>query len=218
MNSRATRRLIWVPVIHTQADLGNMSESVKNLYIRRMGGEKWARHIKTIHEMWQRIRREVEGLDLDYRTVRLYQDGLPDCGHEAQIVASLAKAGSHNHRLLLKLTKRGARITGTESPQLLLEEYELARRLLIGAGSHQRPRPAPHRVQQDRHMLDMRDRYIAERINKTLKPGETGVIFLGMLHSLTGRLASDIEVTRMAAHLGSPRMGEAPAHYPKRQT
>jgi signal transduction histidine kinase len=64
--------------------------------------------------------------------VRLYQDGLPVCGREEEIVRDLAGSGSQNHQILLELIARGARLTGSESPSLLLEEYELARQLLVG--------------------------------------------------------------------------------------
>ena len=36
--------------------------------------------------------------------------------------------------------------------------------------------------------------YIAERIDATLKAGETGIIFLGILHKIEGRLPEDIHV------------------------
>jgi len=45
-------------------------------------------------------------------------------------------------------------------------------------------------------VLEKRDRYIAAQIARTLDPGETGLIFLGMLHSLVGRLPRDIEILR----------------------
>ena len=35
---------------------------------------------------------------------------------------------------------------------------------------------------------------MAQRINETLKSGETGILFLGMLHSLEGYLHPDVKV------------------------
>jgi hypothetical protein len=43
-------------------------------------------------------------------------------------------------------------------------------------------------------LLKKRDRFIARRINSTLRPGETGILFLGMLHSLAALLDEDIRV------------------------
>jgi hypothetical protein len=43
-------------------------------------------------------------------------------------------------------------------------------------------------------LLKKRDRYIAGRINTTLGKGETGILFLGMFHSLQGLLDRNIRV------------------------
>ena len=126
-----TRRLIWVPIIHTQADLGSLSDSVRQLYVRRIGQAKWDQHIQAVYEVWAAIRETIEDMDLDYGQVRLYQDGLPWCGHEIEIVTDLARAGSQNHQFLVHLMNQGARLLGTESPELLIEEYELARQVVV---------------------------------------------------------------------------------------
>jgi hypothetical protein len=43
MKNCAARQLLWVPVVQTEADLGNMSESVKRLFVQKMGHAKWGR-------------------------------------------------------------------------------------------------------------------------------------------------------------------------------
>ncbi len=45
-----------------------------------------------------------------------------------EIVSELSASGSRNHRLLMHLMDKGAMIMGTESPELLMEEYELAKK------------------------------------------------------------------------------------------
>jgi hypothetical protein len=76
---------------------------------------------------------------------------------------------------------------GTEDPELLMKEYELAREAAAG-------RNDPRRAAACRRLLELRDRYIAERINETLPPQRTGVLFLGALHHAEPFLASDIRV------------------------
>jgi len=196
MPRKVRRRLIWIPIIHTEADLGNMAESVRNLYVRKMGRAKWAKHVADIDRIWREIRAKIDKMHLDYAKVRLYQDGLPVCGHEEQIVRDLARAGSQNHQLLADLMEQGATIMGTESPDLLLEEYNLARETLVASDRRESPEAAARRGALSKTILEKRDRYIGARIAETLQPGETGVIFLGMLHSLAGRLPPDIEVVR----------------------
>lgn len=199
----ARRKLIWVPVIHTQADLGSMSESVRQFYIAKMGRANWMQRSKSIDSLWFRIRQNIDLLALDYSKVRLYQDGLPCSGLETAIVNELAKAGSINHRILLDLMKKGATLTGTESVELLLEEYEVARKVLVSLGSGHEKTLNQNQKECDRLLLNKRDVFIADRIGATLQPGETGLIFLGMLHSLEGRLAPDIGLTRLGSFLES---------------
>jgi hypothetical protein len=194
MLSKFTRQLIWVPVIHTQADLGSVSESVRQLYTRRIGRQKWKEHIRAVDRTWKGIREKIERLGLDIGKVRLYQDGLPTCGREEEIVRGLAQAGSQNHQILLDLVEKGAKLTGTESSELLMEEYRLARQALTLLDRGETDRLTMLQGEASRIILQKRDSYIAERINGTLQIGETGLIFLGMLHSLGGLLPPDIRV------------------------
>lgn len=127
--------------------------------------------------------------------MRLYQDGLPQCGRETEIVTELAAAGSPNHGLLLALMKRGATLMGTEDPDLLLEEYRLVQRVLAAKKPEEVARIEAHEATRSRALLARRDAHIAKRINQSLQPGETGILFLGMLHSLQPLLAKDIAVT-----------------------
>lgn len=194
MKTSPKRKLIWVPVIHSEADLGSASGPVKGLYVRLTGRSGWNNHVKKIDRIWQAVRKEIQALNLDYAKVRLYQDGLPDCGHEERIVRDLAKAGSQNHQILVELMEKGAQITGTESPELVLEEYELTRQVLVSMEAGRPDALGEHQLELSRLILEKRDRYIGARIGKTLEAGETGIIFLGLLHSLEGRLPPDIEV------------------------
>jgi hypothetical protein len=134
--------------------------------------------------------------------VRLYQDGLPVCGHERAIVSELAGAGSRNHRLLLELETRGATLMGTESPELLVEEYQLATAAFAPAAAVRK-----NLLQQKLRdtLLEKRDRFIADRINRTLNTGESGILFLGMLHEAAKYLDPDINVV---TPLGMPRVGQ----------
>ena len=43
-------------------------------------------------------------------------------------------------------------------------------------------------------LLQKRDQFIAARINHTLGAGETGILFIGLLHSIERHLAKDINV------------------------
>jgi hypothetical protein len=185
------RRLIWVPIIHTPEDMGKLRAAVRDRHIGRAGRAGWDAHVRAVGEFWREVRKRVERLGVAPTKIRLYQDALPVCGFEEQIVRELAGGGGANHRLLADLMARGAALTGTESPHLLVQEYELNRRALAG------PPPGGDLAEESRALLEARDLFIADRIAQTLRAGETGLIFLGMAHSLEGRLPPDIPVERL---------------------
>lgn len=203
MLEKMARQLIQIPIIHTQADLGSISDSVRQLYVRTVGRNEWERRVKVVDEMWICIREEIERLHLPYGKVRLYQDGLPNCGREQEMASELAQAGSENYRIVMELMGKGAELTGTESPELLMREYEFAKEVVNSLGSGKTKDLAQRQRELSGLMLEKRDRYIADRIDKTLRVGEIGLIFLGMLHSLADYLPADIQV-RFLSHKFHP--------------
>lgn len=199
MNKRSSsgdleRRLIYFPIVHTQADMGRFGESIDRVTLQKFGRKVWRRKANLIDKMWTEIEVVIDGLALSYERVRLYQDGLPACGREAEIVKELAKAGSRNHKLLLSLMERGATIMGTESSELLIQEYELFKQILGARNTLKGTRMDVRQKTLSDSLLKGRDQHIADRINKTLRSGETGILFLGMLHSVENKLDNDIRV------------------------
>lgn len=195
---RPSRRLICIPIIHSQTDLGSLAASIRHLYVRRKGQSEWNRHTRRVADAWMKIRKALAGAKLANDQVKVYQDGLPNCGHELQIVKDLAEAGSPNHEIVLELVEKGATLVGTESPELLMEEYNLAQQTLADLSASPDGAPTDRRQEQSALLLEKRDRYIAARVNETLQPGETGVIFLGMLHALERHLPPDIQVRKQS--------------------
>jgi hypothetical protein len=185
-------RLFYYPILHAQADLGSLGVSVQRAAVRKLGKLAWNRNVQLVDQLWLRIEREIETLALPCERMRLYQDGLADCGREKEIVAEMAKTGSPNHRLLLRLIERGAVVMGAESPELLIKECQLAKQSIAALRLPQRRNESQEKLR--RTLLRQRDAYIAQRINDTLRGGEIGILFLGMLHSLENRLDPDIQV------------------------
>jgi len=188
------RTLIYIPIIHTQADMGALSEPIQRLKVKRLGRRGWERNVSLVDKLWDQIEQAIESLVLPYERVRLYQDGLPVCGREVEIVTELARAGSRNHRLLLRLREKNATIMGTESSELLVEEYQLVKEAFASGTPQVATRGEARRKALRDSLLKRRDQYIARRVNGTLRTGETGLIFLGMLHSLGPWLDKDIRV------------------------
>jgi hypothetical protein len=194
-SDESARRLIHIPIIHSQAEMGSLSPTIRAMTVRRLGAQGWKRNVNLIEGIWRQIEQAIEGWRLPYPKVRLYQDGLPVCGRELEITSELAKAGSRNHQLLLRLKERGAMLMGTESAELLVQDYKLIKQTLGASDPGRAPRLEARQQERSQFLLKRRDEAIAERINRTLCAGEIGLLFLGMLHSLEGRLAEDIHVT-----------------------
>jgi len=183
------RWLILIPIVHTEVDLGSHLARVKSA---QFGRESWHEHLRAIEELWTKLRERVLALPMDHGVVRLYQDGLPASGSEMEIVEELARRGSRNHRLLLDLVGKGAVLMGTEDPSLLLEEWERLQGESLG-----RPGPGSGEGGSYDELLARRDEYIAGIIAHTLRPGEVGRLFIGMLHRLVETLPADIEVQHL---------------------
>jgi len=188
-----SRRLIYFPILHTQEDMGALKESVARANLEKVGRAGLSRKTAAIDKIWTEIEAAIEALALSFDRVRLYQDGLPVCGREAEIVTELAQAGSRNHQLLLRLMAQGAVLMGTESGDLLVQEYQLARQSLTSRPPRAAGVAASRRALGET-LLKRRDQFMARRINDTLKSGETGILFLGMLHSLERHLDPDVMV------------------------
>jgi hypothetical protein len=103
---------------------------------------------------------------------------------------------------------RGATIMGTESLELLMEEYALVKRIWDIPDLLKRSRVEASQKASFDSLLKRRDQFIARRINDTLNPGETGILFLGMLHSVGDKLGGDIRVIYLLKQLFSDRRGK----------
>ena len=188
------RRLIYVPIIHTEVDMGSLVESLKKEYIKKYGTHKWEQHLKKINDLWTGIEERLNQRNLCYDHVRVYQDGLPVCGKELQIVRDIANSGGRNHQLLLKLIRKGATLMGTEDPTLLIKEYQLIKDATLRKSTGKDTNGRTNYTAE-------RDAFIANRIDETLMDGEIGILFLGMLHKVDEKLPSDIVVDYLIYHL-----------------
>ena len=187
------REIIYIPIVHSEVDLGSVSEELKREYIKICGEERWLEHTRIIEGLWERVRREVLSLPLDYNRVKVYQDGLPKCGKELELVKKLAFEGSKNYELILDLVKRGAKLIGTEDPELLLEEYKRMKEgLLRNLASSKASNP---KLPTYDEITLKRDRYIARRIDETLVEGETGLLFMGVIHRTPEMLPPDLKIS-----------------------
>ncbi len=191
----ASRTLLHIPIVHSQSDMGTLSESFRKITLQKLGARVWHQKVNLVDRFWTMVEDALNSLSIVYEQTRLYQDGVPVCGKELDIVKELAKKGSLNHQLLVRLIEKGATIMGTESPDLLIEEYQLTHLILESGDLKEAIRMEDKQKAASNLLLTKRDAFIAARIDHTLSSGETGILFLGMLHNIAGLLPADITIS-----------------------
>lgn len=187
------RRLLYVPIIHDDADMGSSGAALARSTARLVGEGLWAIHRQTVEKFWQGVSAYL--MSLDPRPLRLYQDGLPADGELGKrIVEEAARRGSKNYQLLLELLQRGAELRKAEDPRLLLEEREIIVHALSGG-----PVTAQRWAREQVRLTEARDVAIAQAIDSTLKEKEIGVLLIGAAHDVRQHLAPDISVETVMA-------------------
>lgn len=185
------RRLLYVPIIHTDPDLGSLAEGIEAQAKLVVGASRWQKHKETVHLYWQQI--AACCAQVPASGLKIFQDGLPIDGPAGEnLVKDLANQGSVNHEIIAHLLERGAELVDTEDPTLLKEEYTLTRELMQSKSNKDGPQALSlYRWRKDR-LLKARDIYISRRINARLVEGETGICFLGAYHRIFPYVAKDI--------------------------
>lgn len=196
------RTLYIVPIVHSLVDLGKLAPRVVKAKAKLLPGFDSQSTELSVSEFWRGLRSAIESWNVDFGQLMLFQDALPSApreqpGIERLIVQSLAEQGSQNHQILLWLVDQGAELVGTESIELLMEEYRLALASLEDDAIDSASDAAAESSQlpQAIELLRKRDRYIATRIDYVLDEATIGVLFLGLMHSVEPWLADDIEVS-----------------------
>ena len=178
------RKLLYVPIIHSESDLGSLGPAIDRKTASLCGERRWAEHKETVSRFWQSVAEYL--LSLDIAGLKIYQDGLVADGKLGmRVIEEAARRDSRNHQVILDLIKKGAEIHKTEDASLLIQEYENISRL-----------DPTSRGQRDR-LTEERDSFVARTINETLKDGETAILFMGAYHSVLPRLARDIVVEQV---------------------
>lgn len=185
------RKLLYIPIIHDQSDMGSLGSVLEKASSSYLGERRWARHKETVATFW----RAIEGFlsSVDAKALNIYQDGLAAEGELGRrVVEEAARRGSKNHLVLLDLIARGAELRNSEDIRLLLEEGQ---HLLEATQEGPETTEVFDKIEYQRRkeqLTEQRDRFIADRINQTLREGETGVLFMGADHDVLRHLPEDI--------------------------
>jgi hypothetical protein len=172
--SLMNRRLMVVPVIHSQEDYG--SKVVLPPYERNRAMRFW--DLTTSYFL---------NAELNFNKLRVYQDSLAFLKEapESKInkitndMITEDLPDSPNYNLLRSLREKGAKITATEEIYLAeqaKEAYLSENGFLIMA------------------LVEIRDKAIAKRISSTLGKDELGLLFIGYQHAVAKFLPEDMEI------------------------
>ena len=187
------RKLIYVPVIHVESDLGSIASEIDKKSAEVCGKERWEKHKQTVVTFWD----VIEGFfrKLDAGNLKIYQDGLMAGGDLGRrIVEEGANRGSRNYQIVLDLMKRGAEIRKTEDVELLKEELNQILRIAQNSSAWEKTVAHIGKEVDRKTLLEKRDRFIAKTINETLTGEESGVLFIGAFHDVVPKLSEDIKV------------------------
>ena len=189
------RKLLYIPMIHVDSDLGSVAPSINRRSVEICGKERWLKHKEIVMAYWERIRDYFKRMD-SYGLV-IYQDGLMadgELGH--RIIEEGAERGSPNHQIVLDLITRGAKIRKTEDVDLLKREFDRILKLAAADDPPDGQMPIQHKREGELLMAE-RDQFIVKTIHQTLKEGERGVLFIGAFHNVLAELKDDIEVIEL---------------------
>jgi len=185
------RKLFYVPIIHTSADMGSVAAQVEEKGRAMSGDEAWNRHKQTVAGFWEAIARYFDALDVN--GCQVYQDGLAaDGALGLRIVAGAASQGSPNYQLVKRLVERGARIVTTEDAAIVLKEMESIKAIANARTLAAKSWAVLKYERMKKKLLEARDRHIAHTIDSTLE--RDGVLFVGAFHNIIPRLDEDIVI------------------------
>lgn len=189
------RNLIYIPIIHSSADMGSMASELTRKSINEFGEEFWNTHVDTVNQYWEVIRHYCDTIDFDGKPVKIYQDGMVADGDIAlKIMEDSVKAGSKNYEIISRLVNHGATIVKTEDLSMVKKELDMLKSIPT-SGSLIMKVIKIIKFKITRHkLLVQRDKFIAETIDRTLAPNETGIIFIGAYHGVLNKLSKDILV------------------------
>lgn len=187
------RTLIYVPIIHTSADLGSLAKDVTKRGVADLGTEAWREHQKTVEGFWYAL--SLYFNYVDELGLKIYQDGMvaeADIG--AKIVEEGLRSGSKNYELVARILKQGAILVKTEDFNLVKEERDRLLAIMQAKSATQKIAVFIKYKFIKNGLLRKRDRFIAQRINETLNDGERGVLLIGAFHNVKKWLAKDIQI------------------------
>lgn len=201
------RTLIYIPVFHNYVDMDIPAHIALDPKSERYKVEL------AINKLWDVIEAELLKLNLDPNGLQIYQDSWSE-NSDYRLIRILAVAGSRNFQIISRYLHGGAMLMKTEKEEMGYHRF------LPNPNSRFEPEAESYLRYLIRiNLLDIlilillsvgfadlifnvkeRDKFIAKRIQDTLKDGATGILFIGSKHNVEKYItAEDIKIIRLPA-------------------
>lgn len=191
------RKLLYVPILHSPADLGSISSDVADKGIALIGEERWKKHLKTIDLFWDSIEDYFHSLE-NVNKLKIFQDSfIADRETSEKIVNEAALRGSRNYAIIKDLISKGAKIMKTEDLSLVKREAIYISKLVKSRNLIEKIIAYLKYKSSKGNLLKERDEFIAKTVNESLQKEETSALFLGAFHNVVPKLAKDIKVIEL---------------------
>ena len=190
------KKLLIIPVAHSEAEMGSLSNDISQIVEGVMGKERRESHRKEVYAFWENLKELLERVfkDVEMEKVKVYQDGVPIGGELGiKLVEDCATSGSQNFQIVSALIDRGATLEKTEDAKLLKEEYEILKAIISAKTAIERERLAERHKKRLYELTAERDKYIADRIKETLGEGMLGILFIGATHNVSPHISSETD-------------------------
>jgi len=191
------KKLLYIPIVHNKADLGSLGSHLSLEGERKYGVSLWQNHLEQVDKSWDEIEIEISNQlkETSFGKIKIYQDGLPVVDEIGiKIVKDAANNGSKNYLIIDSLLSCGAKLEIAENKEFLIQEYHLLSDISKAETPEKQLESYLTYQKMAQELLNNRDNYIANRINVTLKDGETGIAFFGAVHEITDKLNIDIKL------------------------
>jgi len=187
------RTLLYVPIIHTSADLGSLAKEVTQRGIKDLGEEIWKKHEETVLGFWNILMKYFDSIEV--AGVKIYQDGMIANGEIGQkIVEEGVRSGSKNYEVISRLLQKGGVLVKTEDFHFVREERNRLLKITQATTIVGKLLWLIRYKLTKNSLLNKRDNFISKRVDETLNEGERGIIFIGAYHNIKHRLSGDIKI------------------------
>ena len=170
---KAGRKLFFIPLIYS-------------------GKEAQDEYLEKFNRYWNQVERQTSKLELRLgRVNKIYHELISVSGDDG--IKVIKDLNDKSYQIVKSKLKKGAQLEAIEDRELLTEFMDWSRCLAVGL---QNQKVFTQVYQHYNEANKKRNEYLAKRIDETLSPDETGLLFMMEGHQI--QFPSDIQVFYVA--------------------